>query len=1342
MEKIKEFISKYKIVVLVLALVVISFIVYKVAFANEDIYENQINVTNTRVSIIDGDGDFDANDDAGNDSGPSNKIVRNFDQVTYNVQYDLAYKADSTLDEGQKTLDNTRKVIVDILVPNSMNMWVSESHFMNTLEPQFEITNAGTTYKYYSVEIQDASMAQSNNFSIVLSKINGKNGDVISPIIRVREATDSVNTKTITESTDVSSIDKINVDNVRISATEKYGIRLYQGVIKKGSESISSTLPVGMIVYLPNDAVKGIKGIQVPSNLSFNLNVQSSNSNSILLDESTIVDYPQGSEYVVSNLPISYGADKNGNAAIGNKSLNQNNNSTFEINFSNLNFDDNTQMVNISENESVYYLSSKVFTFKNPRQNNNKDDITYGITTTAAITNSISDYLDNYVAFVGDYTSEIKIFKSSSSSVGTDTSAEPDYDQDGLAVYNYGEEFFIHNIINYGLSKGDKLPNGYTSYVKVDNTAIKLLPIEGLSDQSKDYATIFSDGNSHSTSMKYGLGEWNSSYFKLKANRPSYCPSSLNNSSKEDLMNLYGGPCIEESDQVTWVDSINEAINANKGDKIIIARFDVLDEYNTGVQTKLGLRAIAVNNVSNVGNTFQIVSRGKTVFNNSDYYLSEIPNNSVSNHSQDMKYTKTQYNSNYEVTGGNVTTVNSNTASKNIGNTILISAFKSSINTINVRDAYNSPKNAIYSGMTDPVEFEINPVIYKSDSQASIKNATISVYLPETLEIYQKSGDKAYTESTSGNIVTIDGVNYKVYNYDYSTEDINFENESASGTIPNLYVHAYVALDIPKTDNGVGAQVLVRISGTLTKNSNDYNDVTSEGSRTKSVSLSLFNTQDINSIGSTDVTRMDKNGTYTYNMRSVNNTDSSADLSLIYILPYSGDSIGDGSNFSGSISASIKDTLPTGYKAYYTNDSAQTLLTKELNSSNVNWTEWTNSSTSKSGISAIKITSPSEIAKSKYFGNKSGITLSIKTKDNKTKDKYYNNFYMIHKNATVCKYEDWDDDCTTTEVKNVSYSSNISEVSIYNKSVSGYAFEDSNYNGLFDNSEPRLNNIPVTLFKLTATEFDANNPVAAISDSDKVIQEDTTDNNGSYSFEGLDSGNYYVKYTIDCDKYTATEKNKRDESMGDTSNIDSDAQMVSSDDSKTCYAVSNIQVVNNNSLEHSNINLGLRVRQNFDVNIKKYITNVVVNSNRGSQSYNYNKQTKVKVDVKNLKNTSFKVTYGIDIENSKYFPGTIGNIIETIPYGMTFNPNLPENSGWYESNGYLYYSNLNKTLIMPGESYHLTIVLDLVTNTGGNYVNFVAANNLQIKPVITDFLEVPDESTTIVDDSANQGEGE
>ena len=57
---------------------------------------------------------------------------------------------------------------------------------------------------------------------------------------------------------------------------------------------------------------------------------------------------------------------------------------------------------------------------------------------------------------------------------------------------------------------------------------------------------------------------------------------------------------------------------------------------------------------------------------------------------------------------------------------------------------------------------------------------------------------------------------------------------------------------------------------------------------------------------------------------------------------------------------------------------------------------------------------------------------------------------------------------------------------------------------------------------------------------------------------------------------------------------------------------------------------------------------------------------------------------------------------------------------------------------MPGEKYHLKIVLDLQTDTGGNYINIVAAGNLKIKPAITNFLDVPEDNIIIDDETGRE----
>lgn len=1346
MNKMREFIYDHKVVITIILLFFASFSIYYFVFANDDIYENQIKVSNASINIVDGTSSFDSNDEAGNDSSNNNKIVRSFDQITYNISYKLAYKDDSTLSDEEKSLDVTRDVIIDVLVPQSMYMQVSEDDYMNVLTPQKDDNNntiiVDNKYYYYQIIKKDAHIAETNNAEVILSKINGKNGDIISPIIRVREATDEVSSKTISSSTSISSIDKINVDNVVVSAKEKYALKLFQGVKKQENDNINA-MPVGIMVYIPNDSNKGIKGVQIPNELNFNLNIASSSSTSSVQDV-RISNYTSDLGYVISDIPYSY-SNNNGRSSIESTSLNQNNNSTVNIKFSSLVFNGNTKMINLSENNSVYYLSTKAFIFNSKRTD--KNDISYTISTNVG-SNTLTDYLDNYVPIAGDYVSKIDFFNRSQTTTGaSQNTGEISFVEPGKAIYNYNEEFYIQNTINYGNLKGDTLDNGFTNYIKIDNTAIKLEKTENASDQTLDYYIQIDgkSGSEYNAQVKYGLGDWDASHFKVKTNRPSYCPSSLTNVSKEDLMNLYGGPCIEDNN-IQWVDSIQEAIDDGKEGKIILFKLEVPEEYEPGVQTIVRLRAKAIKKYSNIGQTFEIVSRGQTIYNGQTYYLSEIANNSVSNHSSDMKYNKTTYDSNHNITGGNTTIVN-NANMTNIGNTILISPFKASINPIELHDSYDSVgKTTFYSGMTDPIEFVINPVIYKSDFESTITGATVSVYLPETLEIYEKSGDKSYNKSTSGNLVTIDGVNYRVYNYDYSESDINFENESASGTIPILKVHAYIAI---ATADNTPATVLTRISGTLKPNTDSttvYSDVTPIDQRTTSVNINLRNTKVVNSIGRVNTLYIEQNGNYQYNMRAANNSDEASELSLLYILPYNGDGIGSGSDFSGNVSVSILNSLPSGYTAMYTKDSNKTLLNNELSDSkNVNWQIWSSINTPLNDVTAIKIVPSTAIAKGNYFASKDGINLNIITNGNKESEKYYNNFYIIQKNADVCVDDNTTGECTRTEKKTVSYSSNISQVSVYNRKISGYAFEDTDYSGFYNETEARLKNIVVDLYKLNAVSFDPKNPVESISEDDERIGEkdSTTDNNGYYKFEGLESGNYYVKYTFDCDKYTVTEKNKTDPTIeGDASLKDSDAQIVETQETetkKTCYAVSNILTLDNDNVEYNHIDLGLRVRQDFDVKIKKYITNVKVSSN-GSvvKNYDYNNQTKVKVDVKNLKNTSFRVTYGIEIENSKYFPGTIGSIIETIPDGMTFNPNLNENDGWYESDGYLYYSYLNKSLIMPGEKYHLTIVLDLVTNSGGDYINLVAAQNLQIKPVITNFLEIPEETEIIIDDNQTQ----
>ena len=1327
MKNIRERIKKYRVIFILAIVLLASSFIYFYVSADADIYDNQITATVNQdsITIIDGTGDFDGDNEAGNDENNANKIVRNFDSIKYEFEYRLGYKSDTTLTEEEQATPTDRTVVVDILVPSTLNADVATTDEMNALTPT-NVTIGGVEYKYYTSEHGQISVSDTkHNMQVIIYNINGKQGDIISPIIRIRESTDT-SVAAISSETNIENINKISVDNVTVSAAERYGIQLYAGNPTKDNLGQTTKLMTGLVVYLPEDGTKGIKGVQVPTDITFNVNALTNldSSYATIKSGSRIVDYStefQTNEAVIDRLPSAY-SPNNGDSSILSQTDAGNNTTTFNIKIEGLSFHD--QKATLSNDQQVYYLSSKVFVFENDKAEKVEDekvDVSYTISTDKTPSNAIN-LVDNYKPFVGDYISNIN-FKSTKDSLV--------YEDQGKAIFNYNEDFYIDNLVKYGIRKGDKLENGLVHYIKIDNTAFALQKYENTSDDNLDYSLKFSIGQNSdpNTEVKYGLGEWNSSYFEMKANHPSYC-RDVSSLSKEELMNYYGGPCIQENENVQWVNSIEEAIQANKADKIIIFKLSVLDQFDKGSQILIGLKAKAVKNTANIGNTFEIVSRGETTYENNVYYMSELEKVSVANQPDDLYYTKTTYTN--SVPSDDKTTIGQTQLPDNVGNTVLISPFKVNITNIELRDAFSSNKNTFYSGMTDPIEFEISPYIRKSDYDATFTGATISVYLPVELEIFQDVDDKAYNTQTSGGEVTLNvdenGTivqrRYRVYNYDYSQEDIMFSADSSSGTIPNLKLHAYIDISIDDSTTKyypVYANISAKLKPSMSS-AEEYTDVAPIEKRQYVTNMTLRNTSEINSNGRAMPSRIEENGSYVYNMRSANTSVTSSNLALLYILPYSGDNIGDGSEFSGSLSVKLQSALPSGYRAVYTTDDAKILLMDEINgTSSVNWKDWSNVTTALSNITAIKIIATNPIPKSGYFVSKDGINLEVTTNGNKEAEKYYNNFYMIEYDADICVYDDILSTTCTNQKGNQSFTSNVTRVSVLDRLISGYVFEDSDYNGL-NQDEPALSDISVELYKLGATEFDPKMPVNYISETDELVKDSVTNNDGYYKFEGLSSGNYYVKYIFDCSKYTITEKNKTEDGVN-TITMDSDANMVNGDDETKCYAVSNIQTLNNEKLEANNIDLGLRVRQKFDIKLRKYITNVTVNSATESNSYDYDRQSKVKIDIRNLKSAVLRVSYLIEIENTKYFPGIIGNIIENVPEGMTFDPSLQENDGWYEDNGSLYYANLSKTLIMPGEKYYITIVFDLYTETGGDYVNIVAANNLQIEPVTTSFVD-------------------
>lgn len=1318
------FSDKKRTIITTLALLIVSFGIGYFVLANDATNNNKYTVDVTSIKRIDGtpnkitittdeNGKEIKNEewdtctsgtegcDAGNDSSAENGIVRNFDTMQYNISYKLTCKDGETCGTN-----DDRTVITYVYLPKGIVL--NDRLLLNNDENTPKSSNSNINmivegYDLYEIVTNSVYTGENNifefsiSFDVNTSEIN--NTDII-PKIYMYEATDKDNEDNkgiiAEDSKNLSDNNIKETENIKlgfkITAKENYKIKLYKGPIIKeetGDNANATMLSTGILLYIPNEGNKGVKGSYVPEKISIPFEISGET-----LDGMEFNDNTENGAYFIKELPITN--TQNTNIGIG---INENKD---KIDFSKIKYTGDSTTLDGVE---VPVITSKILTAKISRAIDKDKTITF------KIGNESLTMVDEHIPYVGKYISNIRFLKK----IDYGINEEKTYSSDnGQTMYNYGEEFYIENKINYADDGGDKLDN-LTNYIKLDPNVVQLIPLNNNEDVQISVSNIAnSSQTTNSYEVEYGYGEWKPENFSKVQNSPSTCPSQgeLSKMSTDELMSLYGGPCIVENENaITW----EESIDASKSDKkIILVRYKYTKDYYPATITTMILKAKIYTETAEVGKVTQIVSRGVGEFNENTYYLRpDKTSKEIVGTEADLKYIKSEYDV------ANKTYVKS--AEPSFGDSILVVPFKSSFSTLEIKDSYDSNKSTIYSGITDPASIVIRPVIYKSHFNSTLKNTKITVYLPTALELDVQKGDKVpiFVEQK-----TIDSITYNIYRYDYTEDDIKYEDEATAGVIEELVVHAYVNISTPDETK---VNIISEIEGSSLNNTTNmpYSDITPLQNRQKTVEMTIRNTRVIGALGKSQPSYLEKNGTITYNMRAANISGADADLSLLKILPYNGDGVGDGTSYEGSLSVKIDQQLPEGYQAYYTKDTTKNIYYNETNSSSTNnWTIWSDYTNSISGVTAIKITGP-KIVNNQYFADPNGINITMTTADNIEGDQYYNIFYMIQTGKVKCDNElEGGCDSSTNSNSITPYVSNISYSSVYNRSISGYVFEDYDYNGLYSNDEVRLNDIPVEIYRLSSTSFDSsksNSPLDFISDSDELVAESITDVNGAYNFKGLTAGNYYIKYVFNCDKYTVTEKNKKNETeVGDTSSIDSDADMLSGE----CGAISNIITLNNdNSVSKNNIDLGLRIRQNFDVTVKKYITNVVVNSTSGTNSYDYDNETKVKIDVKNPKNTTFRVKYNIVIENSKYFPGTIGQIVESIPEGMTFDPTIADNYGWYQSGDHLYYSNFARTYILPNEKYYITVVLDLKTDSGGDYINIVAAQDLKIMETTVNVLD-------------------
>ena len=233
--------------------------------------------------------------------------------------------------------------------------------------------------------------------------------------------------------------------------------------------------------------------------------------------------------------------------------------------------------------------------------------------------------------------------------------------------------------------------------------------------------------------------------------------------------------------------------------------------------------------------------------------------------------------------------------------------------------------------------------------------------------------------------------------------------------------------------------------------------------------------------------------------------------------------------------------------------------------------------------------------------------------------------------------------------------------------ITGRAFNDINNNGEFDDQEEGMANI---VAKLCDTK------------TQKIVAQTSTNTIGEYLFDNIIPGEYYVKFEYDNTKYILSQYKKQ----GVKSNKNSDAII------SNYKAVTDRIVVSDTSI--SDINIGLVRSGIFDLDLDVNVNQITVQNNEETINYNMENSKLAKVDInpKTVTDTNVYIRYTLTVSNKGEIEGYAKQIVNYVPDGLEFDSTL--NPTWYQGiDGKLYTDELQDTILQPGESKTITLIL-------------------------------------------------
>ena len=169
----------------------------------------------------------------------------------------------------------------------------------------------------------------------------------------------------------------------------------------------------------------------------------------------------------------------------------------------------------------------------------------------------------------------------------------------------------------------------------------------------------------------------------------------------------------------------------------------------------------------------------------------------------------------------------------------------------------------------------------------------------------------------------------------------------------------------------------------------------------------------------------------------------------------------------------------------------------------------------------------------------------------------------------------------------------------------------------------------------------------------------------------------------------------------------------------------------------TDIDIGLIKNGICDFKLDKYISKVTVDTAKGTKQYSYNNEKLAKVEIKSkeINEASVTIEYKIVLTNEGETPAQVGNVIDNIPEGLDFSSQL--NKDWStQTKGQLVNNSLSNTIIKPGESVSLSLILNknMTQDSTGKFINSAEIGSMSNSFGMTDVDSTPNNNAKNEDD--------